>query len=50
MTHSVIGIISSLRSTSGMKSAGMNRRPDGWFQRISASTPMVFCVARSIFG
>ena len=50
ITHSVIGIISSLRSTSGMKSAGMTRRPEGWFQRISASTPSVCPVARSIFG
>ena len=30
-----------MRSTSGMKSTGRNRRPDGWFQRISASTPTI---------
>ena len=50
MTHSVIGIISSLRSTSAMNSPGISSLPDGWFQRISASTPIVSRVTRSIFG
>ena len=50
MTHSVSGIISSLRSTSGMNAPGMSRPSDGWFQRTRASTPTVSRVARSIFG
>ena len=50
MTHSVIGTMSSLRSTSGMNASGIRSTPEGWFQRIRASTPMTSFVARSIFG
>ena len=49
-TQWVRGAISSPLAVSGRKLSGINSPSVGWFQRTSASTPVVRRVVRSTFG
>ena len=48
--HLPIASISPDSSAIGMNCAGDTMPSTGWRQRISASTPVMLCVRRSIFG
>ena len=50
ITHSPIDGISPLSSATGMKTLGGTSPRCGWFQRISASKPISFCVLALISG
>ena len=49
-THLPISVISPVSSASGMNSSGGTTPRTGWFQRISASTPVVLMSLRANVG
>ena len=49
-THSPIGMMRPVSSAQAMNSPGMTRPRVGWFQRSSASKPVIRSLSRSITG